>query len=83
MVPEQLYDAIPELVPYLLDSFGNPVRIDYGTGHELHFVVWLYCLHALDIIKKEDFTAVVSRVFARYLELVRYCNPFSNSLYLH
>lgn len=30
-----------ELVPYLLVSFGHPSRIDYGTGHETSFVVWL------------------------------------------
>lgn len=30
-----------ELVPYLLASFGHPSRIDYGTGHETTFVVWL------------------------------------------
>lgn len=30
-----------ELVPYLMVSFGHPSRIDYGTGHETSFVVWL------------------------------------------
>lgn len=33
--------ATVELVPYLLASFGHPGRIDYGTGHETSFVVWL------------------------------------------
>lgn len=36
-----LQDAAVELVPYLLASFGHPSRIDYGTGHETTFVVWL------------------------------------------
>ena len=62
-------EAWPELAAYLLDSFGNPVRIDYGTGHELHFVIWMYCLHALGLAKQEDFTALVTQVFARYLKL--------------
>ena len=30
-----------ELVPYILASFGHPSRIDYGTGHETTFVVFL------------------------------------------
>ena len=30
-----------ELAPYLCDSFGNPTRIDYGTGHETCFVIFL------------------------------------------
>lgn len=36
-----LQAAAVELVPYLLVSFGHPSRIDYGTGHETSFVVWL------------------------------------------
>ena len=30
-----------ELAPYLCDSFGNATRIDYGTGHETTFVIFL------------------------------------------
>jgi serine/threonine-protein phosphatase 2A activator len=71
VVPEGLEGAVVELAAYLLDSFGNPTRLDYGTGHELHFVIWLYCLHALGIFQEADFTAMVTRVFARYLQLVR------------
>nr|CCC91941.1 putative phosphotyrosyl phosphate activator protein [Trypanosoma congolense IL3000] len=28
-----------ELAEYMRDAFGNSVRIDYGTGHELHFFI--------------------------------------------
>lgn len=28
-----------ELLAYLLDSFGNATRIDYGTGHESTFMI--------------------------------------------
>jgi hypothetical protein len=31
-------DVIRQFKPYLMDSFGNPVRIDYGTGHEAAFL---------------------------------------------
>jgi len=35
---------ITELVTYLHDSFGHPTRLDYGTGHESSFFVFLYSL---------------------------------------
>ena len=30
-----------ELSGYLEESFGNPTRIDYGTGHETTFMIFL------------------------------------------
>lgn len=30
-----------ELIQYLRDSFGNRMRIDYGTGHELNFMIFV------------------------------------------
>ncbi|KAL7527354.1 hypothetical protein ACHAWF_002145, partial [Thalassiosira exigua] len=32
---------ITELRAYLHDAFGHPIRIDYGTGHEASFIVFL------------------------------------------
>ena len=77
VLPEDKAGATQELVAYLLDSFGNPVRIDYGTGHELHFIIWMYCLHALGLVQQEHLAALVTRVFARYLTLgtPRYSTP--------
>jgi serine/threonine-protein phosphatase 2A activator len=69
VLPEDKTGATLELAAYLLDSFGNPVRIDYGTGHELHFIIWMYCLHALGLVEQEHLAALVTRVFARYLTL--------------
>ena len=60
-----------ELGPYLLDSFGNPQRIDYGTGHELHFVAWLFCLRKVGVLTEQDNKAVILRIFAQYLRLCR------------
>eukprot|EP01105_Mastigella_eilhardi_P007116 TRINITY_DN18567_c0_g1_i1.p1 TRINITY_DN18567_c0_g1~~TRINITY_DN18567_c0_g1_i1.p1 ORF type:complete len:327 (-),score=102.63 TRINITY_DN18567_c0_g1_i1:64-1017(-) len=71
IVPESLRAAHVELIPYLLDSFGNPTRLDYGTGHELHFVAWLYCLSTLEVITPKEHMALVLRVFVKYLETVR------------
>ncbi|KAK6927629.1 Phosphotyrosyl phosphatase activator, PTPA [Dillenia turbinata] len=63
--------AIIELVPYFMDCFGNASRIDYGTGHETNLGAWLYCLARLGLLKEEDYQGVVSRVFVKYLELMR------------
>lgn len=52
---EELKGAWIELYPYFLDSFGSYERIDYGTGHEMNFIVFLYCLHWIGIYEKEDF----------------------------
>ena len=70
-LPDDLRSATVELVPYFADSFGNSSRIDYGTGHETNFAAWLYCLARLGLLKEEDYQALVSRVFVKYLELMR------------
>ncbi|KAI2640476.1 Phosphotyrosyl phosphatase activator [Hypomontagnella submonticulosa] len=64
-------DAISEVETYLNQSFGNRTRIDYGSGHELNFIIWLLCLYQLQIVTKADFKALVLKVFVRYLELMR------------
>ncbi|CAN8098856.1 unnamed protein product [Discula destructiva] len=63
--------AVAELSVYLNQSFGNRKRIDYGSGHELNFMVWLLCLYQLRAIKSEDFKPLVLNVFTRYLEVMR------------
>ncbi|KAE9381469.1 Phosphotyrosyl phosphatase activator [Stipitochalara longipes BDJ] len=64
-------EAISEVSTYFLQSFGNRIRIDYGSGHELNFMIWLLCLYQLQIIKPSDFRPLVLRVFTRYLTLMR------------
>lgn len=63
--------AVVELVPYLLASFGHASRIDYGTGHETTFVVWLCCLYKLGILTKGDVMPAVLRIFHSYLQVMR------------
>lgn len=71
VLPAELSAAKVELMPYLLDSFGNPIRIDYGSGHELAFVAFLCCCTLIGMFTAEDFKALVVVVFDKYLKLVR------------
>ncbi|KAL2165528.1 hypothetical protein VTH06DRAFT_829 [Thermothelomyces fergusii] len=66
--------AAAELSAYLCRSFGNRARIDYGSGHELNFFMWLLCLRQLGLLRAApgpDSAAVALRVFARYLAVAR------------
>lgn len=63
--------AIAEASAYLRESFGNRNRIDYGSGHEINFAMWLLCLYKLRVLQPTDLQALVLRVFARYLALMR------------
>ncbi|KAK3648240.1 Serine/threonine-protein phosphatase 2A activator 2 [Elasticomyces elasticus] len=63
--------AMDEVSAYLAQSFGNGTRIDYGSGHELNFILWLLCLRQLSLIPDSAFPALVLVVFPRYLQLMR------------
>ncbi|KAF8151977.1 Phosphotyrosyl phosphatase activator [Mycena galopus ATCC 62051] len=52
-------DAREEVGTYLIEAWGNRTRIDYGSGMELNFLCWL------------DHTALVVRVFWRYIRIMR------------
>lgn len=74
--PKLLLDIIPEdyieeVSVYLVHSFGNRKRIDYGTGHEAHFIAFLLCLVQLQILRLEDYTGAVLCVFWKYLMVMR------------
>lgn len=59
-----------EFREYFYCSFGNPDRLDYGTGHELNFICSLYCLVDQLNIPVEEFASLVLVIFKEYLLLV-------------
>ncbi|KFB40970.1 AGAP008652-PA-like protein [Anopheles sinensis] len=70
-LPDNLKDAAQELQVYFVESFGNATRIDYGTGHELAFVMFLMCLFKIGAIERKDEVAVGLKLFQKYIVLAR------------
>jgi serine/threonine-protein phosphatase 2A activator len=64
-------EALPEVSTYLQHSFGSASRIDYGSGHELNFLLWLLCLNRLNLLPESTFPSLTIIVFPRYLKLMR------------
>ncbi|CAI7722847.1 serine/threonine protein phosphatase 2A activator, putative [Plasmodium vivax] len=56
---------------YLKNSVGNRKRIDYGTGHELNFLLFLFCLNKLQFFGPPDHKHLVLVLYRQYLECVR------------
>lgn len=72
MLPDTLTPAIPLLVPYLLEAFGDVARLDYGSGHELCFALFLMGLTLIRFFEPNpaEERQLVLVVFLRYLRLV-------------
>ncbi|QRV98939.1 peptidylprolyl isomerase [Ceratobasidium sp. AG-Ba] len=70
-IPGIPQEAIPEISAYLQESWGSRARIDYGSGMELNFLCWLFCLESLGVFSAEDHPALVLRVFWRYISVMR------------
>eukprot|EP01119_Soliformovum_irregulare_P000139 TRINITY_DN10101_c0_g1_i1.p1 TRINITY_DN10101_c0_g1~~TRINITY_DN10101_c0_g1_i1.p1 ORF type:complete len:352 (+),score=50.94 TRINITY_DN10101_c0_g1_i1:1-1056(+) len=60
-----------DVAVYLINCVGDRQRIDYGSGHELNFICFLYSLTQLNLLNDEDSTALVLRLFNSYLDLMR------------
>lgn len=65
VLPIHLHRAVPEIINYLVDAFGNSTRIDYGTGHEISFIMFLCCLYKVGFLLSQDKPATVCKVFRR------------------
>lgn len=50
---------------FVPESFGNPTRIDYGTGHEFKFCAFLCCLMKLKVFPQSAAAPLVLKVFSR------------------
>ena len=70
-LPVELRPAIPYLSPYFMTSFGSFLRMDYGSGHETSFAIFLLCLSLLRFFASEqdEERQVVLVLFVRYLRL--------------
>jgi len=64
---------IIELTAYIVDSFGNPTRIDYGTGHEMSFCMFLCGLYKVNVLKQSDSKATVNVLFLRLNSYIHIC----------
>ncbi|KAF7302177.1 Serine/threonine-protein phosphatase 2A activator [Mycena indigotica] len=71
LLPPEYGPIIPHIKPYLLTSFGSFGRMDYGTGHETSFALFLLCLALTRFIQPSphEERAIVLVVFPRYLSL--------------
>lgn len=65
VLPEVLHRAVPEIMVYLVEGFGNSTRIDYGTGHELSFIMFLCSLFKIGLLKTKDQPSIACKVFVK------------------
>lgn len=70
MGPE-LRAVIPYVKPIFEISFGSFLRMDYGTGHETSFAMFLCCLTLVRFFEPsiDQERELVLRVFVRYMRL--------------
>lgn len=72
IVGAENFEKCKELSGYLEDSFGNSQRVDYGTGHETTFFVFLCCLYKALVLQRSELPATILLVFPAYLKVCRH-----------
>lgn len=70
-LPAQFHSALIEINVYFTESFGNATRIDYGTGHELAFIMFLCALYKVHALTEADNLHTGLKIFNSYLLFVR------------
>ncbi|KAB8748979.1 hypothetical protein FH972_026530 [Carpinus fangiana] len=63
--------ALDEVTTYFISSFGSGLRIDYGSGHELNYFMYLLCLNRLSLLPPTTFPSLALVLFPRYIALMR------------
>ena len=71
LLPSRSDSIVLEILSYFMDSFGNPMRVDFGTGHEVNFLVFLFCLRQLGDINDESLVYVGTLLIPLYIDVVR------------
>ena len=56
-----------QIKSYFIESFENPPIMDYGTGHELNFMCFLYILYIADLYTNEEFPFLALNIFYKYV----------------
>ncbi|CCD25058.1 peptidylprolyl isomerase RRD2 NDAI_0E02410 [Naumovozyma dairenensis CBS 421] len=70
--PSLTHEQLEQLTIYLDESWGNKQRIDYGSGHELNFMCFLFGLYKYDVLKLDiDARNMVLIIFIKYLDIMR------------
>lgn len=70
-LPDKFHPALIEINAYFIESFGNSTRIDYGTGHELAFIMFLCALYKIHALTESDNLHTGLKTFHSYLLFVR------------
>ena len=60
---------VQEIEVYLVESFGNSTRIDYGTGHEMAFVMFLASLFMVGALDKEQDRYIIVLILLTILSI--------------
>lgn len=68
---EQRAALAKEVKPYLVGAFGDPTRIDYGTGHEVSFIALLFALSKRNVFTGADAQNLVLCAFVEYMKVMR------------
>ncbi|GEQ69740.1 hypothetical protein JCM33374_g3414 [Metschnikowia sp. JCM 33374] len=71
LCPTEARQYAPEIQEYFVEAWGNRTRIDYGSGHELNFMLFLYSLQVSGVLVVGDYTAVIVKVFTKYMAIMR------------